>query len=114
MSFDSDETSFIQSITKWVLGTGNVNGLDSSTLTVEIPVLTGTISVDDITIYDDRYTWEFIVPKATVQEGITELGLYIPGGGDTLVVLSTFPIIDKANDVELRVLVEVFKSDLSV
>jgi hypothetical protein len=115
MTFDFDETTFIKSITKWVLGTGNYPGGISSTATsVETPVLSGTIDLDDITIYDNYYEFEFIVPKSTVQAGITELGLYIPGVPDSLVVLSAFPKIDKTNGYELRVVVQVWKEDLSV
>jgi hypothetical protein len=115
MSFDYDETTFIQSITKWVLGTGNYpGGLSSSVVSVETPALTGTIDLSDISIFEDYYEFEFIVPKATVQSGITELGLYVPGAPDTLMVLSAFPKIDKIANVELRVVVQVWKKNLSV
>lgn len=115
MSFDSDQTSYIKSITKWVLGIGNYpSNIDSSGATIEYPVLTGTIDQDDITIFEDYYQFEFIVPKAVEQDGISELGLYIPGSpSDKLVLLSTFPKINKENTTELRVVVRVSKSDLS-
>jgi len=115
MIFDASEITFIKSITKWVLGTGNYPCiLGNSDVIVENPVLTGTIAQEDINIYDDRYEFEFIVPKATVQNDISELGLYIPGAPDRLVIISCFPKIIKTSDLELRVVVQVYKEDLSV
>lgn len=113
MTFDSSDEIFVKTITKWVLGTGNYGGDVSATdFDIQNPVLTGNIDVSDITLDADKITFEFIVPKATVQDGITELGLYIEGT-DTLVLASVFPKIDKGSDVELRVVVEVYKEDLS-
>ena len=115
MDFDTDETSYIKSITKWVLGTGNYPGVLDSTITdIQTPVLTGTIDADDITISDDKYSFEFIVPSAIVQYGISELSLSIPGVPDTLVLLSCFPKVDKVSGTELRIVIEIYKKDLSV
>jgi hypothetical protein len=115
MIFDASLTTFIKSITKWVLGTGNYPcTLASSDPTIENPVLIGSIALSDINIYDDRYEFEFIVPKATVQSDISELGLYIPGSPDRLVAISCFPKINKTSDIELRVILQVYKEDLSV
>jgi len=111
--FDQSSEAFVKSITKWVLGTGNYPCSLSGSVDVETPALTGAIDPDDITIEDDKITFEFIVPKATVQNSISELGLYIPGIPDKLVLLSCFPRIDKSSDVELEVIVEVYRSDLS-
>lgn len=104
--FDQSTTGFINSITKYVLGTGNSYSISN-------PVLEGTIEAADITITEEKITFEFIVPKTEVQDGINELGLYSTGSDGTLVLSSIFPKIDKANNVELRVVVEIFKSDLS-
>ena len=113
--FDTDETSFIKSINKWVLGTGNYPAdLGSTATSVEVPVLTGTIDAADITIEDDFYSFEFIVPKNIVQYNISELGLYLPGAPDQLMILSAFPKINKSSDLEMRVVVEVYKEDLSI
>lgn len=115
MIFDASLTTFIKSITKWVLGTGNYPcNLANSSPVIENPALTGSIALEDISIYDDRYEFEFIVPKATVQSGISELGLYIPGSPDKLVAISCFPKINKTSDIELRVVLQVYKEDLSV
>jgi hypothetical protein len=115
MSFDSDQVSLIKSINKWVLGIGNYpGGLTSGSLDVQVPVLTGTIEQEDIVLYEDRYEFEFIVPKSIVQSSISELGLYVPGTPDILMVLSAFPRIDKVSTTELRVVVEVWKEDLSI
>lgn len=113
MTFDNSDEGFVKSITKWVLGTGNYGGDVSATdFDIQNPVLTGTIAASDITLDAEKVSFEFIVPKATVQSGITELGLYV-GGTDTLVLASVFPKIDKTANEELRVVVEVYKSDLS-
>jgi len=104
--FDQSSTAFIKSITKWVLGTGYSYGIDS-------PALTGTIDTTNIVITDEKIIFEFIVPKSEEQDGLSELGLYVPGTPDTLVLSSIFPELDKDNSVELRVLVEVYKKDLS-
>ena len=111
--FDQSETAFLKSITKWVLGTGNYPYSASAATTIETPVLTGSIDPDDITIEDDKIIFEFIIPKAIVQDDITELGLYVPGSPDTLMILSVFPKVNKSNSVEMHVQVEVYKSDLS-
>jgi hypothetical protein len=113
MVFDNSDEGFAKSITKWVLGTGNYGGdLSATDFDIESPALTGTIDVSDITFDADKITFEFIVPKATVQSDLTELGLYV-GGTDTLVLASLFPKIDKTLGMELRVVVEVWKKDLS-
>jgi hypothetical protein len=104
--FDQSTTGFINSITKYVFGTGGSFNISS-------PVITGSIDPADITITEEKIVFEFILPKSEVQNGINELGLYSTGSGGSLVLSSVFPKIDKANNVELRVVVEVFKTDLS-
>lgn len=116
--FDQSAEAFIKSVTKWVLGTGShdftASGFDfGSGFDLKNPALTGTIDSGDITIDEEKITYQFIVPKATVQNGISELGLYIPGSPDQLVIASVFPDINKDSRVELRVKVEIYKKDLS-
>lgn len=114
MQFDLSSNAFAKSITKYVLGSGNNPcTLGSSGFDVESPELTGTIDPNDITIDEDKISIEFIVSKDTVADGLSELGLYIPGSPDTLVAGACFPKLDKTNDVELRVLYEIWKTDLS-
>ena len=105
--FDWTRESFINQITKWKLGTGN-DGVspDSSGFDLETVVLSGTI--DTTTIYDDRVEFEFYVNTGVIQDGISELGLYLDDG-TTLTVASTFPDIDKHTEVRLRVLVQIYK-----
>jgi hypothetical protein len=111
--FDQSAEGFVKSITKWVLGTGDVvNHLGDPGVDLISPVTTGSIDPDDIVISDEKITFEFIVPKAVVQSGITELGLYVPGVSDILVLASGFPRIDKDSRVELHVIVEVYKKSL--
>ena len=106
--FDASDESFINSITKWKLGTGNkgVSPGDSSFSGLENVVLTGNI--DKHTKYLDRNTFEFTISSATVQNSISELGLFL-SDGTTAVCYSTFPDIDKHSGIELRILVEVYK-----
>ena len=112
--FDQSAESFLKSITKWVLGTGNYPcDLLDSDWDIENPVLTGSIDSNNIVITEDKIVFEFIVPKVEEQNGISELGLYVPGSPDKLVLGSCFPKIDKDNRVELRVVVEVYRKDLS-
>jgi hypothetical protein len=108
---DDSAEAFIKSIIKWVLGDG-VGDVSDSGWSVSSPILTGSIDPDDITIADDKITFEFTVPKASVGDNLQELGLYIPGSPDTLVIGSTFPKIDKSDDVEIRILVEVYRKQL--
>ena len=109
---DESSTAFIQSVTKWVLATGNDN-INDSGFDITHPVLTGTIDVDDITISDDKITYEFIVPRTIVQNSIKEVGLYVPGSPDKLVAACTFPSINKDSRIELRVVFEIYRKDLS-
>lgn len=112
--FDQSATALIKSITKWVLGTGNYpSNLADTGFVIEGAAWTGTIDPDNILITDEKITFEFIVPKETAQSGISSLGLYVPGSPDQLMAASTFPKINKSSDVELRVFVEIFKTDLS-
>lgn len=110
--FDESTTAFINSITKWVVGTGSPD-IDGPGFSVEHPVMSGTISAAGIIISDDKVTFDFTVPKLVVQNEMSELGLYVPGSPDKLVVGCIFPKIDKDARVELRVLVEVYKKDLT-
>ena len=110
--FNASGDAFVKTVTKWVLGTGASDITDPS-FTILNPVLTGSIDPDNITSDKDKYSFEFLVPKIAVQLGLRELGLYVPGAPDKLVIGSTFPLIDKGNDVEIRVVVQIYKSDLT-
>ncbi len=112
--FDSEATAAIKSITKWVMGTGNSPcNIDDSGFFIESQVLTGTIAAEDIVITDEKVTFEFDIPEATVQASLTSVGLFIPGAPDLLMVASCFPCINKSSAFLLRVKVEVFRKDLS-
>ncbi len=110
MQFDASSLTFIQSIVNWELGTGNP-GINDSNPTIQNAVLSGTVDVDDIIETDEYYQWEFIVPKTEEQLNITELGLY--DTNDDLMIVSSFPRIDKIEGEELRIVVQVYKKDLS-
>ena len=110
--FDESAEHFLKSITKWVLGTGTCDMEDPSA-DVKNPVITGNIDPVNTIITKDKVTFEFIVPRATEWDGLTELGLYVPGAPDSLVVLVNFPKIDKDDRVEIHVILEVYKKNLS-
>ena len=61
-----------------------------------------------VTIYSDRTEYYFTVPAATVQDGLSELGLYLIDG-TTLEIASTFPDIDLPAGVELKVRVIIYR-----
>jgi len=104
--FDESMTSFINSITKYVFGTGG-------SFDISNPVIEGTIDTADIAVTEEKIVFEFILEKSEVQAGISCLGLYSSDSDGALVLSSVFPKIDKANNVELRVVVEIYKKDLS-
>ncbi len=112
--FDSSATAAIKSISKWVMGTGNFPcNIDDSGFVIEDQALTGTIDAEDIIITDEKVTFEFDIPEATVQSSLSSVGLFIPGAPDLLMVASCFPKIEKSSAMLLRVKVEVFRKDLS-
>jgi len=111
--FDQSQEGFLKSIQKYALGTGNFPcGLGNTSFDIENPVLSGTIDADDIVITSEKVTYRFIVPKVN-QKGLSELGLYIPGSPETLVVGSCFPKIDLDDRVELKIVVEIYRKNLS-
>lgn len=77
---------------------------------METEVLSGTI--DHIRIYTDRVEYEFEVPKAVVQAGISEMGLYTVADG--LRVACTLPPIDKSDGFVLRVITTIYQGEVPV
>lgn len=108
--FDTSLDGFIKSIVKWNLGTGGQEVSDSGFDVT--PALSGAIDPDDITITDEKITFEFSVPKTSVCDNLNELALCIPGGPDLMVVGSSFPSVDKDSRVEIHVVVEVWRKSL--
>jgi hypothetical protein len=110
--FDGDISGFIAGITNWKLGTGIGSGyldLDGSgpyALT-ELSV-SGTIDIKRI--YDDRVTFEFIVPLAVEENDINQIGLYT--SLDELMIAMTFPDINKPSDIELKVIVTILRESV--
>lgn len=99
--FDQAESSFLNSVTKWKLGTGNKGkSPDESDFTLENVVLSGDI--DSVDIGADTVVYTLDVPVGDVQSGLSELGLFL-NDGSTMVVASTFPDIDKVSGVGLRI-----------
>ena len=109
--FDESAEDFLKSITKFVFGTGTCN-LDDPGADIQDYAFDGVIDPDNTIITKDKITFEFIVPKVVEQDGLTELGLYVPGAPDSLVVLANFPKIDKDDRVEIHVILEVYKKNL--
>lgn len=105
--FDQDATAFILSVSKWVFGTGGSYDIAN-------PALTGAIDAANTTVTKDKIIYEFIVPKNEEYDGLNELGLYVQGFPDILVASSIFPKIDKGSNVELRVIFEIYRTDLAL
>jgi hypothetical protein len=107
--FDLDLSAFIASISKWKIGSGFGSGyLD---LTGAGPYVLDSIlevgTVDRYTLYDDRIVIEFTVPESSVHNDINQVGLYVPGSPDQLMIVATFPDIHKDNQVELKFVVTI-------
>ncbi|HEC65254.1 MAG TPA: LamG domain-containing protein [bacterium] len=81
-------------------------GLPPGGFSLENVVLSGTI--DTRTVLEDRIELEFTVPVATVQSGLSELGLFL-NDNTTLVAASLFKDVDKLADQALRVLFTIKK-----
>lgn len=124
--FDRAVEIFLTSITKWKLsvcemsqsgesGAGEVRCMDLEGdepvggFVLDDVVLEGTI--DGYVVYDDRIEFTFVVPLATVQYGINELGLYrVAGASEELMVASTFPVINKGSSTALKVIVVIYRT----
>lgn len=113
VDFNQSEETAIYSITNWQLGEGS-SGIEDPSFTIENPLLTGVISVDDIHILPDKYIFEFVVPKVEHASGIIKLGLFSSESLGDLVLGATFPEIEKNTQVELRVIVTVWKKEIGV
>jgi hypothetical protein len=99
--FDFRESSFIESITKWELGVGNIDTAPiSGNTALESSVLSG--SINTLTLYDDRIELDIILDINTIQDGLTEMGIFLDDG-ITMVAQATFPSIQKIEGVELRI-----------
>lgn len=104
---DSSDTAFLNSIDKYKLGIGNKNvSPDDSGFALETVVILGNIDVT--TLYGNRTEYDIIIPEATVQLGISELGLFL-SDNTTLQVACTFPDVDKSSGTELTIKVTIFK-----
>jgi len=110
--FDQSQSAFLNGITKYVLGTGSKGVVPDDSWDIETSAITGTITADNITIYSDRVEYEFTISSVN-QDGISELAMYTPGTPDTLRIGCTFPDIDLTDDIELKILIQVYFSDLA-
>jgi len=110
--FDTSIETFVNSITKWKLGSCSGSGcmdLEGSTpfggFELDLIGVEGTI--DRKTIENDRIVFEFTVPAATALSGVTQVGLYT--SLDELMIASTFPEISKSSDMSLKVKVTILR-----
>lgn len=110
VTLDFASNPVLTAVQRWRLGTGNRGGSPGPGFVMETEVLSGTI--DHIRIYTDRVEYEFEVPKAVVQAGISEMGLYTVADG--LRVASTFPPIDKSDGFVLRVITTIYQGEVPV
>jgi hypothetical protein len=107
-NFDQVNDAFLNQIIKFKLGNGN-KGIDPSTpgFALQNPVIEGIVA--EKRILTDVVEFEFTIPENVVQLGLSELGLFF-ADGTTMVLASTFPDVDKLIDIELRILVQVYKA----
>jgi len=107
--FDFTNTTFLASVNHYKLGQGNLTP-DTSGWEPEPfdPVVEGILAVSNIRLYTDRTEYEVLLDPTIVQAGITQVGLYLPDN-TTLVIGCTFPVIDKIENVELRILIVMYK-----
>lgn len=107
--FDESYEAFLRSISRWKLGTGNIdNPPSSSDWQLETEVLNGTLTSSMIRLFQDRTEFEIVVDESIEQAGITEFALYL-SDEVTLVIGGTMPRIDKIEGVELRLVVIMYR-----
>jgi len=106
--FDMINDSFLNQVVKWKLGDGN-KGIspDAPGFALQNPILEGIVT--EKRILTDVVEFEFTIPASTVQAGLSELGLFF-ADGTTMVLASTFPDIDKLDEIELKILAQVYKA----
>lgn len=94
-TFDTDTESFINNIDTWKLGTGGSTYMDlSGAGPYSVYPIYATGTIDTITIYDDRFVYEILIPKSTILNGgVNQLGLYYTAVGEELMIGVTFPDI---------------------
>lgn len=106
--FDTSIEAFVASIDTWRIGTEDLSLSDSDGIDTSVTAtLTGSIS--RYAIYDDKIEFYFTVAKATIQDGMTEIGLYQSSTGN-MVLISTFPDINKDSELELQVKIIVYRT----
>jgi len=105
--FDSSFESLIDSIDEWRLGTGG-RDLTSTDISHEVGpvVLSGVFT--SVNVYTDRIEFKFSVDSDVIQYDINELGLY-KSGTDELMVMSTFPTINKGSGTRLDFLIIIYR-----
>ena len=106
--FDSSYESLIDSIDEWRLGTGG-RDLTSSDTSHEVGPVVLSGAFTSVTIHVDRIEFKFSVDASVIQDDINELGLYI-SGTDELMVMSTFPTIYKGSGTRLDFLVIIYRN----
>ena len=105
--FDYSATAFLNSITKFKLGTGSKAILPSNSgFALENVVMSGNVT--SITEYPDRVEWLILLPNTTVQAGVSELGLYL-FDGTTLEIASTFPDVNITSGIATKIVVKLYK-----
>lgn len=99
-------TNFVNSITKFKIGTGNKGTPpEGSSFVLDSVVYTGTI--DSKTIYDDRIEFIVILDTALTYSALSEIGLFF-NDETTMLLASTFPDVDKTEGMELKFLITVY------
>lgn len=105
--YDQTPDAALRAISKVQFGTGskNVPPGPSWTLQSHVPAL--DMDVSKITIFPEYAQYEINVPKSTIQNGISELGIFLTDNS-TLKIGCTFPDIDLTGDVELHIIMKFY------
>ena len=117
LSYDNSYTAFINSITHWQLGTGNINSTNPPTGIagnyIQTPVLssasTGISAV--VQQYTTYNTFTVTIPATIIRSGITEFALYTSNTftNSNAVFVAYFPSILKTGNESLVINVIVLK-----
>jgi hypothetical protein len=105
--FDQTPDVALRGISNVKFGNGSKNTVPTQYWVLQSHIPTMDRGVDKITIYPEYALYEINVPKATVQSGISELGLYLTDN-TTLKIGCTFPDIDLDGSVELKIAIKFY------
>ncbi len=106
--FDNNVIDFLATLTTWKIGNEDKDLNSGDTQDILNPVLTGNVS--SYWYNDEKIVLNIIIPKETIQWGMTELAIYQETTG-TMMIFSTFPDINKSDDLALRINITIYRTN---